>query len=78
MKQTFNAGAEDEARIDTAGQAIVISKIYGPLGADDIRVRLDVGKAEWVIERDGYKDRQATWIEVARFDCQIGYEEHET
>lgn len=46
---------------------VIIDKLYGPLVFAPIRVRLDVGSCEWIIERsDG-----PTWREVARVPGQL-------
>lgn len=54
---------------------IRIEKLYGPLVACDVRVRVDVPKAEWVVERLREPiEGDATWEEMARFGCQDSIE----
>lgn len=63
----------DTKVVEVGVEAVQIRKLYGPLVACDVVVRLDIEKGEWVVERerhltgDGLK---RDWEEVARFDCQ--------
>lgn len=74
---------EEEAHILGSGQAVRITKEFGPLGACDVRVRLDKQAGEWVVEKlveehkpvEGLKPQhweylRSRWIEVVRFGCQ--------
>lgn len=62
--------------VDVHGdQYVEISKLFGPLVACDVRVRLDVAGAQWIVERERLKlDGDQSWEEMARFDCQESIE----
>lgn len=50
---------------------VEIDKLHGPLAAHTLRLRLEHASAEWVVERQEIDG--SAWIEVARWDCQLGY-----
>jgi hypothetical protein len=52
----------------SANQVIELHKIYGPLAANGVRIRLEYTNdvADWVVERE----TGDTWAEAARFPCQ--------
>lgn len=56
-----------------ANEIIEIDKLYGPLAAHGVRVRLEYkdDKADWVIESEDLKTEK--WIERARWFCQEGF-----
>lgn len=58
-----------------ANEWITVSKIYGPLCASDVRVRLeyDNDRADWVVECMANDD----WEEKARWGCQEGFPDDE-
>lgn len=57
-------------------QAVRIDKLFGPLVAHDLRIWLDVGECEWVVEMEYYLPEVdgeyagSRWQEMARFDAQ--------
>lgn len=69
---TVTSEATQGAMVECAGdQTIEIDKLYGPLIACGVRVRLEVKTGEWVVSRERVpKDGETTWEEMARFDCQ--------
>lgn len=66
-----------------ANETIEIDKLYGPLCATGVRVRLEYEgeKSDWVIERERLNTDEegnsldTTWIEMARWDCQMDWPE---
>lgn len=54
---------------------VEVDKLYGPLAAHTVRVRLEHATAEWVVERQEIEGN--AWIEMARWDCQLGFEQSE-
>lgn len=72
----LNTGGNDVTVCCGANENIEIVKLYGPLSADDIRVRLDFHGtiADWVVERKEYDDDDddvaPAWVEMARFPCE--------
>lgn len=60
-----------------ANEIIEIDKLYGPLAAHGVRVRLEYkdDKSDWVIESEDLKNEK--WIERARWDCQDGWPEEQ-
>lgn len=54
----------------SANQIVEVNKEYGPLAAEDVRVRLEYTdeKTDWVVER--YNVETNVWEEKARWDCQ--------
>lgn len=70
QKVTINIGAN---------QTVEIDKLYGPLAAFGVRIKLEYadGKSDWVVEREKAStegvDRE--WIEMARWDCQLDWPE---
>lgn len=69
-----NPWDEEPVRINIGSDYNVeIDKLYGPLAAHLIRVRLDSAKGEWVVERQEIDTDN--WIEMARWDCQLGFED---
>lgn len=71
-----NVGTQPETTINCGvNQAITVDKMYGPLAAEDVRVRLEYltpadgpHVSDWVIER--YNLTTEKWEEKARWDCQ--------
>jgi hypothetical protein len=66
-----------ELRVFTGGQPVVVDKLYGPTGTDEVRLSLDRRKAdwEWVVEswqQDDDDGLTGHWRERARFYCQEG------
>jgi hypothetical protein len=58
-----------KARIDVTTEGVIeINKEYGPLAYMPIRVSLDYGRCEWVIER---ADQGNEWREVMRIPGQL-------
>lgn len=61
----------------SVNEVIEIDKLYGPLSATGVRVRLEFDDkyTDWVVEREklsgGAEDSQ--WIEMARWDCQMDW-----
>lgn len=56
-------------------QDIEIEKLFGPLVACDVKVRLDVAAGQWIVWRKREpRDGPSTWEEMARFDCQESIE----
>ena len=53
-----------------ANEVIEIDKLYGPLAAHNVRIRLEYkdGVSDWVVESQDLKNN--TWKERARWDCQ--------
>lgn len=51
-------------------ETIEIDKLYGPLAAHGVRVRLEYkdNKADWVVESEDLANEK--WIERARWYCQ--------
>ena len=47
---------------------VEVDKLYGPLAAETVRVRLEHKTTEWVVER--YRVDTDVWEEKARWDCQ--------
>lgn len=71
-----NPRNDTEIRINIGSDYNVeIDKLYGPLVAHLIRVRCEVATAEWVVERQSLEGDN--WIEMARWDCQLGFEDLE-
>lgn len=60
-----------------ANQPIIIDKLYGPLAAYPVRVRLEYTDdvADWVVEYQNPKTKQ--WEEKARWHCQENWPENE-
>lgn len=53
------------------GKGIEIEKLYGPLVMANIRVFIDLSRAEWVIEREIVpKEGEGSWEVCARIDGQ--------
>ena len=55
----------------SCNQSVVIDKLYGPLCASDVRVRLeydDAGNTDWVVEY--LNPTTEEWELKARWDCQ--------
>lgn len=52
---------------------VEIDKLYGPLAAETIRVRVESASGEWVIERQ--RVDTDVWEEKARWDCQESWPE---
>lgn len=78
----FNIGTESHVTINCiANQTIEINKLFGPLAALNVRVRLEYfgDRSDWVVERekpipnaDGtWSDVE--WVEVTRWDCQLDW-----
>lgn len=51
-----------------ADQNVIIDKLYGPLAACDVRVRLEFATCEWVFEAHDFNND--TWVEKGRFFAQ--------
>jgi hypothetical protein len=51
-------------------QNVLISKPFGPLGAEDVRVRLE-WPGDWVVER--LSETTGKWEEKIRWSCQESY-----
>lgn len=62
-------------RVNIGGAAVEIDKLYGPLSAELVRVRLDHNTAEWVVERQRVDSLEDVWEEKARWYCQESYED---
>lgn len=65
-------------------QTVEIDKLYGPLCALGVRIRLEYKNdvSDWVVERERPKDKKDSacemeWIEMARWDCQLDFWENE-
>lgn len=60
-----------------ANQVIEIDKLYGPLAATGVRVRLEYNDtcSDWVVEREKLSggSAESEWIEMARWDCQLDW-----
>ena len=65
-------------------QTVEIDKLYGPLAAFCVRIRLEYktenGKtiSDWVVERErpsnvGDASAPMEWLEIARWDCQLDW-----
>lgn len=64
------------ARINTgANYPVEIDKLYGPLASHLVRIRLEYTNdvSDWVVERQLLEGD--AWIEMARWDCQLGFED---
>lgn len=63
----------------SANQIIEIDKLYGPLAAFGVRIRLEYANdvADWVVEREKLDDSAEgrQWIEMCRWDCQLDWPE---
>lgn len=78
----LDAGNENHVIVNCkANQIIEIDKLYGPLSALGVRIRLEYtnDKSDWVVERekpipdnDG-KWCDVEWVETARWDCQLDW-----
>jgi hypothetical protein len=70
QKVTINIGAN---------QTIEIDKLYGPLAALGVRIRLEYAndKSDWVVEREKISSNgaESEWIEMTRWDCQMDWPE---
>jgi hypothetical protein len=53
-------------------QPVVIDKLYGPLAANPVRIRLEYTEVatDWVVECE----LGDIWTEMARFDCQLDWD----
>jgi hypothetical protein len=73
----INLPAETKAIINcSANQTIEIDKLYGPLSALGVRIRLEYtsNTSDWVVEREkAVGNIETTWVEVARWDCQLDW-----
>lgn len=59
-----------------ANETIEIDKLYGPLCASGVRIRLEYTAecSDWVVEREKINNAAASeWIEVTRWDCQLDW-----
>lgn len=83
-KWEINLRYDTEAVINcSANQTIEIDKLYGPLAALGVRIRLEYNDkcSDWVVEREILKNDDqgnslpAVWKEVARWDCQLDWPE---
>lgn len=83
-RKEINIGTDDHVVINCmANQTIEIDKLFGPLAALGVRIRLEYknGVSDWVIEREvPIPESDGTWVdvswvEVARWDCQMGWPE---
>jgi heme A synthase len=71
-----NPDSSEGVRINIGSDYNVeVDKLYGPMCAHLIRVRCEAASGEWVVERQTLDGN--TWIECARWDCQLGFEELE-
>jgi hypothetical protein len=82
-KFEINVGSDDLVIVNcSANQTIEIDKLYGPLAALGVRIRLEYKGdiSDWVIEREQLGDEglDPTWIEMARWDCQLGWPDDPT
>lgn len=59
-----------------ANQTIIIDKLFGPLIAETVRIRLDYGPGTWVVERLNLTTEK--WELKAQWDCQETYSETAT
>lgn len=57
-----------EVVVNIGSVAVLVDKLYGPLAAELVRVRLDADAAEWVVERQRVDNN--TWEEKLRWYCQ--------
>jgi hypothetical protein len=67
----FHPGYGNEVRVNVGvNQTVEIDKLYGPLAAHGVRVRLEYEgeRTDWVVEYKNLKTGE--WIEKARWDCQ--------
>ncbi len=79
-----NAGSDDITVNVSANQTVEIDKLYGPLAALGVRVRLEYRGdiSDWVVERERPTDKRdggsaMEWVEMARWDCQLDWWEDE-
>lgn len=61
----------------SANEVIEIDKLYGPLCAVGVRIRLEYNDkcSDWVVEREKLNDgpEDSEWIEMARWHCQLDW-----
>lgn len=63
-------GEECQVNI-SCNQWVQICKLFGPLCVEDIRVKVDFGSSEWIVERNNVAT--GIWEEKIRWDCQESY-----
>lgn len=77
-----NPGYENKHVVINVGvdQTVEIDKLYGPLCALGVRIRLEYNDkcSDWVVEREKPADVNDSgspmeWVEVARWDCQLDW-----
>lgn len=74
--EEVNSGECSYFRVNcSANQTIEIDKLYGPLCASPVRIRLEYGSnlADWVVEYQNPSTEQ--WEEKARWGCQESWPE---
>lgn len=67
---------QERVRINIGtNENVEVDKLYGPLAAHPVRIRLEYNNdvSDWVVERQSFEGDH--WIEMARWDCQLGFEE---
>lgn len=72
----LNPGDAKELVVNVGtANVIVVDKLYGPLAAGPVRVRLEYTNtiSDWVVEYRNPTTRQ--WEEKARWDCQENWPE---
>lgn len=64
-----NEQGNEIIRVNIGAATVQVDKLYGPLAAETVQIRLDRSTAEWIVERQRVDDDE-TWEEKARWDCQ--------
>lgn len=62
-------------RVNIGGAVVEVDKLYGPLAAELVRIRLDHNTAEWIVERQPIDATGDVWEEKARWNCQESWPE---